>query len=185
MNFEPTNLEVFLTKLIFRFFGKVVYKEYADRLPLSGNESVLDFGCGMGTVAYYVSKRLTTGDLTCTDVSAKWLEVCQKTLRGCRDISFMLGDIYKLPLQKKNFDLIYCHLVLHDISECELVMVIPALSELLKPNGLLVFREPLDEANKLRSIHDLIVQNGFSKKDSRITDAPLMDTTLENIYMKY
>ena len=56
MKYEPTYLEMFLTKLAFVFCGKSVYRSFADSLPLEGGERVLDFGCGMGTVAYHVAK---------------------------------------------------------------------------------------------------------------------------------
>lgn len=184
MKLEPTNKEVFLTKLIFYFFGKAIYKEYADRLPISGYESVLDFGSGMGTVAYYMSKRLSYGNLVCLDVSSKWMSACKKLFSECQNISFMHGDINTLPLKNESFDLIYCHFVLHDIADSDLKKIINAMVRLLKPKGILAFREPLDYAEKLNLIQNLIENNGFLKKDSRITDAPFMNTTLENIYIK-
>ena len=61
MKHEPTRLEIFLTRLTFFLCGKSVYQAFADRLPLDGGEHVLDFGCGMGTVAYYVAKGYPTG----------------------------------------------------------------------------------------------------------------------------
>jgi ubiquinone/menaquinone biosynthesis C-methylase UbiE len=184
MKYEPPNFEIFLTRLTFCFFGKAVYKEYADRLPLSGDETVLDFGSGMGTVAYYAAKRLPRGHLTCADISTRWLAACRKTLRRCPGISFYQGDLYTLPLPNASFDLINCHFVLHDIPDGELTKILPVLAELLKTKGLLAFREPLEETKKLSNIQCLIEQNGLSKKDSRVTDAPFMGNTLESIYIK-
>ena len=34
MNNEPAYLEIFLTKLAFRFYGKPVYKTFADCIPI-------------------------------------------------------------------------------------------------------------------------------------------------------
>lgn len=184
MNVEPSNMEIFLTKFVFNFFGKAVYREYADRLPISGRETVLDFGSGMGTVAYYASKRLTCGDVVCLDVSLKWLAACKKNLSRCKNVSYVHGDIYALPLQNESFDLIYCHFVLHDVADNELSKIIPGMNMLLKEKGLLAFREPMKDTGKLRLIQNLIEQNGFFKKDSRITDVPIMGTTLESIYIK-
>ena len=70
MKYEPSRLEILLTRLAFYFYGKSVYRSFADRLPLKGGERVLDFGCGMGTVAYYVAKRLPLGHLICLDISS-------------------------------------------------------------------------------------------------------------------
>jgi hypothetical protein len=55
MKYEPTCLEILLTKLAFVFYGKSVYQSFADSLPLDGGERVLDCGCDMGTVAYWFS----------------------------------------------------------------------------------------------------------------------------------
>jgi cyclopropane fatty-acyl-phospholipid synthase-like methyltransferase len=74
MKHEPSRFEMFLTRLAFLFYGKSVYKIFADRLPLNGNERVLDFGCGMGTVAHYTARRLTHGHITCLDISERWLK---------------------------------------------------------------------------------------------------------------
>ena len=78
MKYEPTRLEIFLTRLAFLLCGKSVYQAFADRLPLDGGEQVLDFGCGMGTVAYYIAKKLPNGHLTCLDISERWLIPAKK-----------------------------------------------------------------------------------------------------------
>jgi len=182
MKYEPTCLEIFLTRFAFLFYGKSVYQAFADRLPLDGGEQVLDFGCGMGTVAYYIAKKLPHGHLTCLDISKRWLNACCKTLRGYRNISFMLSE--SLQLTNESFDVVYCHFVLHDITENELERVIPALAGSLKPGGVFVFREPFNEMKKMSLIKRLVEQNRLIPKDSRITDIPMMGNALESIYIK-
>jgi ubiquinone/menaquinone biosynthesis C-methylase UbiE len=182
MKHEPARLEIFLTKLAFLIYGKSVYKVFADRLPLQGEEQVLDFGCGMGTVAYYAEKKLSHGHLTCLDISEGWLKACRKTLRDCRDVAFLHSEASALA--KDRFHVIYCHFVLHGILESDLEKVVPALVNSLKSGGVLIFREPLNEAEKLNLVKRLIEQNGVSLKDSRITDVPLMGNALESTYIK-
>lgn len=182
MKNEPTHLEILLTMLAFVFCGKFVYKAFADHLPLNGNEKVLDFGCGMGTVAYYVAKKLPQGHLTCLDISERWLNVCRKTLRRYGNISFLQGGSQLLA--KERFDVAYCHFVLHDISESELERVIPELAGALNPGGVLVFREPLNEMEKISIIKRLVEQNRLFHKESRITDVPIMGNALESVYIK-
>ena len=182
MRHEPKRLEVLLTRMAFLFCGKSVYKAFAECLPLGGSERVLDFGCGMGTVAYYAAKKLPRGHLTCLDISERWLNACRKTLRGYGNIAFLRSDAPTLA--ENGFDLIYCHFVLHEISQSDLEKVIPALGEALKSGGALVFREPLNEAEQLNVIKRLTEQHGLSLKGSRITDVPLMGNALESIYIK-
>jgi len=183
MSNEPTRLEMFLTRLAFLLCGKPVYQAFADRLPLDGGDQVLDFGCGMGTVAYYVAKKLPHGHLTCLEISDRWLNACRKTLRGYRNVSFLLCESPPL-LASESFDVAYCHFVLHDVSESELARVISALARALKPGGVLVFREPLNEAGKISLVKRLVEQNRLIPKDSRVTDVPLMGNALECVYIK-
>ncbi|HOV25416.1 MAG TPA: class I SAM-dependent methyltransferase [Pseudobacteroides sp.] len=182
MNYEPTRLDIFLTRLAFFLYGKSVYRVFADNLPLDGGEQVLDFGCGMGTVAYYTAKRLPHGQLTCMDISERWLNACRKTLKCYNNIIFLKGD--STHLTNETFDVAYCHFVLHDISNNELETVIPALAKSLKPGGMLVFREPLNETEKISLIKHLTEQSRLLPKYSRITDIPAMGNTLECVYIK-
>ncbi|HHV72641.1 MAG TPA: class I SAM-dependent methyltransferase [Clostridia bacterium] len=182
MKHEPTCLEVFLTRLAFRLYGKSVYKTFADCLPLDGGERVLDFGCGMGTVAYYVAKKLSRGHLICLDISERWLNACRKTLHSYGNITFLQRE-YPM-LTSESLDVVYCHFVLHDISQGELERIIPALARSLKAGGVLVFREPLNNTDKISIIKSLMKQNRLCHKDSRITDIPIMGNALESVYIK-
>ncbi|NLU51757.1 MAG: class I SAM-dependent methyltransferase [Clostridiaceae bacterium] len=182
MEYEPSGLEIFLTHLAFKFCGKSVYNSFADRLPLKGRERVLDFGCGMGTVAYYTVQKLPYGHLTCLDISRRWLNSCRKTLRGYKNINYLLCEFPEL--EDESFDVIYCHFVLHDISESDLEKVIPALIKALKAKGIFAFREPLNETCKLNAIKHLLEKNRLFLKNSRITDIPIMGNALESLYIK-
>jgi ubiquinone/menaquinone biosynthesis C-methylase UbiE len=182
MKHEPSLLEIFLTRLAFLLRGKSVYKAFADRLPLDGGAHVLDFGCGMGSAAYYTQQKLPDGQLTCLDISGRWLKACRKTLRKAKNVAFLQSDAS--ALSENSFDTVYCHFVLHDIPESELEAVIPALAKSLKPGGALVFREPLREAEQLRVMKRLFEESGLSLQKSRVTDVPLMGNALESTYTK-
>jgi SAM-dependent methyltransferase len=182
MKYEPTYPEIFLTRIALLLYGKPVYKAFADRLPLDGGERVIDFGCGMGTVARYVAKKLSRGQLFCIDISERWLKACRKTLRGFENVVFL--EWGSAALANESFDVVYCHFVLHDIPDSELVRVIPVLAGAIKPGGAFVFREPLSDTGKIGVIKRLTEQNGLSPRDSRITDIPVMGNALESIYIK-
>lgn len=184
MQHEPVDIEMLLTRLAFLICGRSVYKAFADRLPLDGEEHVLDFGCGMGTVAYYAAKRLTRGHLTCLDISARWLHACRKTLRKYGNVSFLLSGPDSPALAAYSFNVVYCHFVLHDVPASALKKVIPALAGTLRSGGVFVWREPLHKTEKLSLIKELAALSGLSLKQSRITDIPLMGNALESIYLK-
>lgn len=182
MKKEPGYLEIFITKLVFRLYGKSVYKEFADCIPINGTEQVLDFGCGMGTVAYFTAKKLPLGRLTCLDISKRWLNACRKKLKNCKNVIYMDSDASSL--ESNVYDVIYCHFVLHDISSSDLEKVIPSLIKALKKGGILMIKEPVNETDKLNEIRILILNNNLTLKKGRITDLPFIGSALENIYIK-
>ena len=182
MKYEPSRLEIFLTRIAFLFYGKSVYRAFANSLPLKGSDRVLDFGCGMGTVAHYTAKMLTNGHLTCLDISERWLNECRKNLRAYGNVTFVQTE--DPAFENKSFNLVYCHFVLHDIPEEQLKKIIPVLAESLKPGGMLVFREPLKETEKISLIKNLMEQNWLFPKCCRITDIPVMGNALECVYIK-
>ncbi|HML49320.1 MAG TPA: class I SAM-dependent methyltransferase [Clostridia bacterium] len=181
---EPTRCERLLTRIAFHTLGAGVYKGFADALPVSSGAWVLDFGCGMGTVASHVAPRLPAGRLTCVDISERWMADCRKTLRKRANVSFLLGEIDRLSIPAASYDLAYCHFVLHDLTEPVLQRSLPALARLLKPGGLLIFREPLEDGETIRRIQALTEPCGLRRVRSSITDVPLMGTVLENTYEK-
>jgi ubiquinone/menaquinone biosynthesis C-methylase UbiE len=181
MKHGPTRLEIFLTRLAFLLRGRSVYQAFAVRMPLKGGEQVLDFGCGMGTVAYYVASKLSQGHLTCLDISKRWLDACRKTLRRYRNVTYMSGAHM---LSEESYDVIYCHFVLHDIAQDELERIIPTLARALKPGGRFFFREPLKESGKLNFIKRLMEKSMLIHEKSYITDVPVMGNTLDSVYVK-
>ena len=58
------------------------------------------------------------------------------------------------------------------------------MAKSLKPGGVLVFREPLKQTDKISVIKRLIEGNRLFLKDSRITDIPLLGNALESVYIK-
>ncbi|MGB4702524.1 MAG: class I SAM-dependent methyltransferase [Syntrophomonadaceae bacterium] len=182
MQYEPSLLEITMTRIAFLLYGKSIYRTFADRLPLKGEERVLDFGCRMGTVAYYVAQRLPQGHLTCMDISRRWLNACRKTLGRYGNVTYQQWECKEFAVE--SFDIVYCHFVMHDVPESELKVVIPALVKCLKPGGVLVFWEPLRERDKISSIKRLFKQNRLLHKESRITDIPILGNALESVYLK-
>ncbi|HBN82278.1 MAG TPA: hypothetical protein DDZ89_00355, partial [Clostridiales bacterium] len=78
------------------------------------------------------------------------MSVCRKTLCKFVNINYLKWESEELS--KETFNIVYCHFVLHDISERDLERVVPALAGCLKPGGALVFREPLNEKEKIKVI---------------------------------
>ena len=56
-------------------------------------------------------------------------------------------------LPENRYDVVYCHFVLHDLSQINLETVMPALVKSIKPRGVAPIPEP--ESGKLRIVKSL------------------------------
>lgn len=182
MKYEPLRCEIWITWLAFHTPVRRIYRDFADALLLKGHENVMDFGSGLGTVARFAAKKLRSGHLCCVDISQRWLAACRRTLKSCNNVSYLQGEVYRFGLPPRSFDVIYCHFVLHDIPDARLQKAVPALAALLKEGGRLIFREPIENASKVRFIQTLLLQCGLKPQSGRIIRIALMGSTLESVY---
>lgn len=68
-----------------------------DRLPLVGNETVLDAGCGSGRVTEQLLERVPDGHVIGLDASASMLEEARRRLDGFANrVSFVQADLLEL-----------------------------------------------------------------------------------------
>lgn len=183
MQHEPSKREVALTKFFLHTPARSIYRSFADSIPLQGNESVLDFGSGYGTVAKWIAPRLRSGQLTCADISSLWQAECRKHLAKFENISYFNDDIYQLDASEQ-FDIIYAHFVLHDLPYPELETVIPHLVQLLKRGGTLVIREPISDPKKFQTICELLLQQKLRLLQTRQHFIPLMGKSFDIHYQK-
>ena len=71
-----------------------------DRLPLEGDESVLDAGCGSGRVTELLASRLPRGRVVALDASPSMIEEARGRLAGFGDrVAYVVADLGRpLPL---------------------------------------------------------------------------------------
>ena len=146
-SYEPTDTEIRLALALGLTILSPYYHQFARGLKLIGNERVLDFGSGLGVCSRHIAACLQRagGRLDCVDVSHKWICVARKTLRGYSNADFHLGHIAEVTLPDSAFDMVVVHFVLHDIPAVQRLGVMHALARKLKPQGRLMFREPVVE----------------------------------------
>lgn len=138
----------------------VLKKRVRDRLvtalALSGNEHVLDAGCGLGLALIGCAKKLTTGKAIGIDLwAAKDLSNnnpdatrANAVAEGVADrIEVDTGDITKLPYPDTSFDAIISMTVLHNIPSREARdQALRELVRVLKPGGRMVIFDLLHTA---------------------------------------
>lgn len=106
-----------------------------DRLELSGHETVLDAGCGSGTVTEQLLGRLPTGRVIAVDGSARMLEEARRRLVAHHErVSFVHADLNR-PLPVDPVDAVVSSATFHWIADHRGLLT--NLAAVLRPSGQL------------------------------------------------
>ena len=113
-------------------------REVLERLPLRGDETVLDAGCGSGRVTELLVERLPRGRAIAVDASPSMVAAARERLRERADVRLM--DLQQLDLQRlelqEPLDAILSTATFHWIPDHELLFA--RLRAALRPGGRLV-----------------------------------------------
>ncbi len=113
----------------------VWFEGFSSGIPITGNEDILDLGCGDGKLTLEISRRLKNGSIHGLDMSKSMIDFAKKN-HTQSNLEFSVGDARSFSLNKK-FDLIVSFTALHWVKEYE--QVIKRAREHLKPNGRIYF----------------------------------------------
>ncbi len=89
-------------------------REVLDRLPLAGDETVLDAGCGSGRVTQLLLERLPRGRVIGIDASAAMVEVARTRLGERAELR--TGDLTELQVEAP-VDAVFSNAVFHWVSD--------------------------------------------------------------------
>lgn len=106
-----------------------------ERLPLVGDETVLDAGCGSGRVTEMLLERLPHGRVIAVDGSASMLEAAEERLAG-RAVEFVHADLVTLDLGARTVDAVLSTATFHWIKDHDALFA--RLRAVLRPGGRLV-----------------------------------------------
>lgn len=101
-----------LSDMDFKYFIKYkldIVKDKTCQLP----KTILDFGCGIGESALYISKLFPNTEITGIDTSSVAIESCKKL--NIKNSNFYNIDITLQGTLNKKFDLIFSSCVFHHI----------------------------------------------------------------------
>ncbi|HEY1250105.1 MAG TPA: class I SAM-dependent methyltransferase [Thermoanaerobaculia bacterium] len=158
--------------------GKVRDREkLLDRIPWTGEERVLDVGCGRGLMLVGAARRLTTGRATgidiwqAEDLSGNRPEATLENARleGVADrVEVQTADMRKIPFPDGAFDVIVSSQAIHNVYDAGgRAQAIGEIARVLAPGG----RTLLRDIRHTRDYAAVLAANGV--KDIRQLDSPL------------
>lgn len=120
--------------------GEAFRRQIVDVAELKKCESVLDCGCGTGTLAIIAKRHVGPEGRVCgVDLSKDQLKRARsKAQKEGLAIEFHEGSIDELPFSDKSFDAIFSTLMLHHVPETVKRSAFRQMRRVLKPNGRIV-----------------------------------------------
>jgi len=102
---------------------------------------ILDIGCGPGTITCDLATLVPQGSITGLDTTDSVLSQARAhaSQRSLTNISFAVGDVYKLDYPDASFDVVHAHQVLQHLSDP--VAALREMRRVAKPGGLVAARE--------------------------------------------
>ena len=105
---------------------------------LGAGMSLLDVGCGPGTITADLAQCVPDGRVVGIDVPPDLMATAQRD-RGSDRVSFEVGDIYALRFDDDTFDVVFAHQVLQHLGDP--VAALREMRRVLKPGGLVAVRD--------------------------------------------
>ena len=86
---------------------------------LTPGTSVLDVGCGPGTITVDFARRVTPGRVLGIDRAGEVLDTARAAARdaGVGNVELAVGDVYALDLPDASFDVVHAHQVLQHLTD--------------------------------------------------------------------
>ncbi len=156
--------------------------------------SILDVGCGPGSITIGLARRVPDGRVTGIDVVEAVLEQARDLAAeaGVDNVVFEHGDLYALDYADGSFDVAYAHQVLQHLTEPE--RALREIQRVLRPGGLVALRDAdygtmvhaPDSAELRRWLelyHDVALRNGAQADAGRYLNGWLLSAGFEEIEM--
>ncbi len=109
------------------------------RPSLKPGQSLLDIGCGPGTITADLARLVAPGLTVGLDASQEIIEQARASATTARNLSFQVGDAYSLPFADGSFDVVHAHQVLQHLTDP--VAALREWRRVVAPDGVLALRE--------------------------------------------
>jgi trans-aconitate 2-methyltransferase len=92
-------------------------REVLDRLPLKGDETVLDAGCGTGAVTQLIAELVPDGHVIALDASTRMVEFARSRFAGSEIVEVVQADLNELDLDERKVDAVLSTATFHWIHD--------------------------------------------------------------------
>ncbi len=167
----------------FSFRGKFreLRQRTANLAQLQPGEQVLDVGCGTGTLAMEVARRVgPAGRVAGVDPGTQQIARARaKAARRNMPIEFQIGVIEQLPFPDQTFDVVFSTLMMHHLPAPLKRQGLAEIARVLKPGGRLViadFKRKQERQGRAARFHAggsnmqdlaaLVSETGFSQVET-------------------
>ncbi|WP_029290081.1 methyltransferase domain-containing protein [Cellulomonas sp. HZM] len=107
---------------------------------LRQGQSLLDVGCGPGTVTIDLARRLAPGEVVGIDASQAVIDIARDAAKDAQvAVTFDVADAYALPFADDSFDVVHAHQVLQHLTDP--VAALHEMRRVTKPGGLVAVRD--------------------------------------------
>ncbi|XVQ09285.1 class I SAM-dependent methyltransferase [Spirillospora sp. CA-255316] len=103
--------------------------------------SVLDVGCGPGTITAGLAERVAPGTVTAVDAAPDVLDQARRTIadRGLSNVAFAVADVHALDFPDDAFDVVHAHQVLQHVPDP--VRALREMRRVCRPGGVVAARD--------------------------------------------
>lgn len=148
-----------------------VYREKTlDVAKLKPGESVLDIGCGTGTLAIAAKRRVgPTGKVHGVDASPEMLvRACKKANKAGAEVVLQNGVVEALPFPDGQFDIVLSTVMLHHLGRKVRQQCAQEVRRVLKPGGRVLAVDFARPAEGKKGLLDHFHHHGYVNLDDMV-----------------
>jgi ubiquinone/menaquinone biosynthesis C-methylase UbiE len=174
----------FVDTFLFRGQWRELRKKTMSLARIQAGEQVLDVGCGTGTLALEVARRVgSIGRVVGVDPSSEQIAHARsKATRRNVPVEFQIGVIEQLPFPDQTFDVVLSTLMMHHVPASVKRQGLAEITRVLKPGGRLViadFKRKQERQGQAARFH----AGGSSMQDlvAMVSDADFSEVEMEEM----
>jgi SAM-dependent methyltransferase len=143
---------------------------------LSSGATLLDVGCGPGTITAELATIVTPARVTALEVTEPALDLARAEIarRGLTNVDFRTGDVHALDFADDTFDVVHAHQVLQHVADP--VAALREMRRVTRPGGIVAVRDGdyaaftwwplLPELDEWLALYEKVARNNGGEPDA-------------------